>query len=189
MLRFIPRTEKAYTDVGIYKFHLYQGCDCGRGRPSFDNHGQTIVSEGNCQFCRYRSEWVNAPTKSTAWRTCLMAHKCQGALYPLVEMSRPLNEQWNDYIRVESGGEAYYEPSALVRQVTFEGQPLYTQFYAQMDFVANCNAFCWWHQWRLDNKRTWRQCAKTHKCWQDGSGWALMAPTDDTLFQEFCDQL
>ena len=189
MLRFIPRTEKAYTDTGIFKFHLYQGCDIGRGAPQIAAGGQSVLEYGNCEFCRYLQQWATSTPLTTALKNCMLAHKCQAAQYPLIEMSRPLNEQWNDYVEVEGGGEANYEPSAIIRQVTFEGQPLYTQFYAQQGFVANCNAFCWWHQWRLDNKRTWRQCAKTHKCWQDGSGWALMAPTNDTLYQEFCDQL
>lgn len=189
MLRFIARTEKAYTDVGIYKFHLYQGCDCGRGKPVFSYSGTSVQSEGNCQFCRYRSEWIGKDDKRTAWQECVMKNKCQVARYPLIEMSRPLNDQWNDVVEVPSGDEGNYEPSSLIRQVTFEAQPLYIQFYAQMNFTANCNAFCWWHEWRLANKKTWRQCAKTHKCWQDGSGWALMAPSNDTLYQEFCNQL
>ena len=189
MLRFIPRTEKAYTNVGIFKFHLYQGCDVGRGEPVIDDERTTVLAEGNCAFCRYRTDWVNASNKGAALSECIMKHKCQATQYPLIEMSRPLDSQWNDYVEVQAGVEAHYEASSLIKQVTFEGQPFYIQFYAQEDFQANCNALCWWHSWRLANKRTWRQCAKTHKCWQDGSGWALMAPTNDVLYQEFCAQL
>lgn len=189
MLRFIPKTEKAYTDVGIFKFHLYQGCDIGRGAPQIAAGGQSILEYGNCEFCRYLNEWATSGTLSSALKQCILKHKCQATQYPLIEMSRPLNDQWDEWRESAGGDQQHFEPSALIRQVTFEGQPLYIQFYAQEGYQANCNALCWWHSWRLDNKRTWRQCAKTHKCWQDGSGWALIAPTNDELYRDFCNQM
>lgn len=189
MLRFIPKTEKAYTDVGIFKFHLYQGCDVGRGAPQIAAGGQSVLEYGNCEFCRYLREWSLSDNLSSALKQCILKHKCQATQYPLIEMSRPLNDQWDEWRESAGGDQQHFEPSALIRQVTFEGQPLYIQFYAQEGYQANCNALCWWHSWRLDNKKTWRQCAKTHKCWQDGSGWALMAPTNDELYRDFCNQM
>ena len=112
--------------------------------------------------------------KSEGFHACLLKHKCQGGMFPLINMSRPLNDQWDGISEIPGGGEAYYEASSIIRQVVFEGQPLYAQFYAQNGFNAHCNAFCAFHKWRLDNKKTWRQCAKSHKCWQ---GWLGMGAT------------
>ena len=53
---------------------------------------------------------------------------------------------------------------------------------------AQCNASCWWHQWRLSKKRTWRQCGETHLCQNDGSLWVLMVPTDAALREEYLNQ-
>lgn len=189
MLRFIARTEKEVVDSGILETRIYQGCDCGRGTPEFGESGTTIINAGNCWFCRYFTTWNRLTNKSEGYHQCLAKHKCQGGLFPLINMTRPLNEQWTEEIEIPGGGEANYEASAIIRQVVFEGQPLYAQFYAQNGFNAHCNAFCAFHKWRLDNKKTWRQCARSHKCWQDGSGWALLAPVDDTLYQEFVQQL
>lgn len=189
MLRFIARTEREIIDSGLFGTRIYQGCDCGRGIPEFGEAGTTILNAGNCWFCRYFTTWNRLTNKYEGYHDCLLKHKCQGGMFPLINISRPLNEQWDEYTAIPGGGEAYYEPSSIIRQVVFEGQPLYAQFYAQQGFNAHCNAFCAFHKWRLDNKKTWRQCAKSHKCWQDGSGWALLAPADTTLYHEFVEQL
>ena len=188
MLRFYPKTEKRIIDVGVLKVVNYQACDCGRGHPVFQGDPGTHISLGNCEFCRYKTEWVNQTNEYTKFHDCMTKHKCEGALFAMIQMNTPLNSQWWDYVENPDETVGHYFPTLLLRQVTIEGQPLYVQLWLQYDHPAQCNALCFWHNWRLQKKKTWRQCGYSHKCLNDGSGWALMAPANETLLEEFAAQ-
>lgn len=188
MLRFYPRTEKVFAPGTLMPIAYYQACDVGRGQPTFGGDPVAYIEAGNCFFCRYFREWAGQSQEYNKWMECIAKHKCDEATYPLIEMSYPLNEQWNEWAENPDESEGYYFPTPLLRQVTVEGQPLYIQFHLQMNHPAKCNAFCFWHNWRLQNKKTWRQCGNSHKCLNDGSGFALMAPANETLRREFAAQ-
>jgi len=82
-----------------------------------------------------------------------------------------------------------YTPTGIYRQIKFEGMPLYVQLYKSNAQQGRCNAECWWHAWRMSNKKTWRQCGLSHVCGNDASLWVLMAPNDQELRDEFIKQL
>lgn len=188
MLRFYPKTEKVIGPGLIQFVRFYQACDCGRGTPTFGGDPVAYITLGNCEFCRYSTEWVGQNYEFQKFKECSAKHKCEMALYPMIDMSNPLNEQWAEYAENPDQSTGHYIPTPLLRQVTLEGQPLYIQFHLQFGFTAKCNAFCFWHNWRLQNKKTWRQCGYAKKCLNDGSGWALMAPGHPRLFEEFAAQ-
>ena len=188
MLRFYPKTEKEFVNGQINTVRYYQACDCGRGAPTFGGDPVAYITAGNCEFCRYKSDWMGQNQEYTKFQQCIEKRKCEGALYPMIQMGEPLNEQWNEYAENPDQSEGHYWPTPLLRQVVIEGQPLYIQFHLQINHPAQCNAFCFWHNWRLQNKKTWRQCGYSKKCLNDGSGYALMAPTNSTLRREFAAQ-
>lgn len=188
MLRFYPKTEKEFVNLNTLRVHYYQACDCGRGNPTFGGDPVAYIEAGNCEFCRYKNEWMGQSQEYMKFQTCVSKHKCEGALFPMVRMSTPLNSQWEEWAENPDQSTGHYMPTPLLRQVTIEGQPLYIQLWLQFDHPAQCNALCFWHNWRFQNKKTWRQCGYSHKCLNDGSGWALMAPANETLLEEFAAQ-
>lgn len=180
MLKFIPRSERS---SGTLK-HLYQCCDIGRGRPSWNSSGTQLVTAGSCAYCRYRSSW----SSYDSWRECSNKHHCYAGLYPFIEMARPLNDSIAEYPVDPEGEEFYWRATGIFKQIKFEGVPLYVQLYVISSDQGQCNANCWYHAWRLANKRTWRQCGETHLCQNNGSLWFLMIPTDSELCDEFLQQ-
>ena len=180
MLKFIPRSERSSGNLKL----LYQCCDIGRGRPSWDNDDTHLITDGSCAFCRYRSSW----STYDKWIECSYKHSCYGGLYPFVKMSRPINDSVQDYPIDPEGNEFHWSGTGIFKQIKFEGVPLYVQLYVISSDQGQCNANCWFHAWRLANKRTWRQCGVTHLCQNNGSLWFLMAPTNNALYEEFLQQ-
>ena len=97
------------------------------------------------------------------------------------KMMQPINDEVETDQPEPGGNTIDYYATGIFRQVIFEGAPCYIQLYVATGSTAKCNASCWWHAWRLNNKRTWRQCSTTHQCMQDGSLWVLMTPSDPIL--------
>ena len=177
MLKFIPRSERGSGDIKS----LYQCCDVGRGRPSFLDDGTIHIFDHNCAFCRYRSTWSDYQE----YKTCSLKHQCNGGLYPFIEMGNPINNSIYDYPVDPQGEEFYWRATGIFKQIKFEAVPLYVQLYVISSDQGRCNANCWYHAWRLANKRTWRQCGESHLCQNNGSLWFLMAPTDNDLYEDF----
>lgn len=180
MLKFIPRSERASGN----RKTLYQCCDVGRGRPSFIDDGTIHIFDHNCGFCRYRSTWSNYQ----GFSACSLKHHCSRGLYPFIEMDRPLNDSVAEYQADPEGNEFHWDATGIFKQIKFEGVPLYVQLYVISSDQGQCNANCWYHAWRLANKRTWRQCGETHLCQNNGSLWFLMIPTNEVLSNEFLQQ-
>lgn len=180
MLKFIPRT--AYS--GNYVRRLHVACECSPNKPKFDPQTGERTSWGACYYCLYR----NSIDTMDHWIACVNKHGCNDAQFPFIEMMSPINDEVDT--EPPAPGHTYisYSPTGVFRQVVFEGQPYYIQLYVATNSDGKCNASCWWHGWRLSNKRTWRQCARSHKCLQNGSLWVLMAPTNPILYREFLKQ-
>lgn len=180
MLKFIPRSERASGDVKT----LYQCCDVGRGRPSFIGDPTIHIFDHNCHFCRYRSSWSDFKE----FTACSLKHQCNRGLYPFILMNRPLNDSIAESPVDPQGDEFSWGATGIFKQIKFEGVPLYVQLYVISSDQGQCNANCWYHAWRLQNKRTWRQCGESHLCQNNGSLWFLMAPTNTELYEEFLQQ-
>lgn len=184
MLQFIRRTVK----VNEGRIILYQACACHRGRPIWYDGQELPFTDGNCKFCLYRSTW----TKFAEFQDCYAKHKCVMAAFPFVKMARAFNEAGTWGGEDPDEGDFSYEPTGQFKQVKFEGMPLYAQLYNITDlddiYAPRCNAYCYYHDWRMNNKKTWRQCGEAHICGNNGSLWLLMLPTDNSLFQEFSNQ-
>ena len=180
MLKFIPRSERASGDLKT----LYQCCDIGRGRPQFSNDGRIVLDNGNCIFCRYWNDWTDYNT----FVQCSLKHACYRGWYPFIKMNRPLNDSVTEYPVDPQGEEFFWRATGIFKQIKFEGVPLYVQLWVISSDQGQCNANCWYHAWRLQKKRTWRQCGETHLCQNNGSLWFLMAPTNSVLYEEFLQQ-
>lgn len=173
MLKFLSRT--VYTKNFVRQ--LYVACDTGFPKPRFDETTHQVYYQGACQFCLY----VNDFHTYDEWITCVNKHCCNESQFPFIKMMDPINDEvYNEYYN-PNGEIISYAPTGIFRQVSFEGQPYYIQLYVATNSDGKCNSSCWWHAWRLNNKRTWRQCSTTHQCQQNGSLWVLMAPDSPTL--------
>lgn len=173
MLKFLSRT--VYTKDYVRQLHVACAVPF---RPAQFNPGDGSVSlVGACYFCLYRSTWTNYDT----WLTCVNKHGCNEGRHPFCKMMQPINDEVETDQPEPGGNTIDYYATGIFRQVMFEGAPCYIQLYVATGSTAKCNASCWWHAWRLNNKRTWRQCSTTHQCMQDGSLWVLMTPSDPIL--------
>lgn len=180
MLKFIPRSERASSDLKT----LYQCCDIGHGRPTWNSKGTQPITDGNCAYCRYRGSW----TSYNDFTECSAKHACYRGWYPFIEMNRPLNDSVTEYPVDPQGEEFFWRATGIFKQIKFEGMPLYVQLWVISSDQGQCNADCWYHAWRLAKKRTWRQCGVSHLCQNNGSLWFLMAPTNTELYEEFLQQ-
>ena len=180
MLKFIPRSERASGDLKT----LYQCCDIGRGRPAWNSGSTQLITDGNCAYCRYRGSW----TSYNGYKECSAKHACSRGLYPFIEMNRPINDSIAESPVNPQGVEFSWRATGIFKQIKFEGVPLYVQLWVISSDQGQCNANCWYHAWRLQNKRTWRQCGETHLCQNNGSLWFLMAPSNSVLYEEFLQQ-
>lgn len=174
MLRFIPRRINGKLTTK----YVCQACDIGRGYPIFNDDTGEVIYPGSCEFCEFSDE---AETKED-YDVCRIKHICDKAKMPFIAMTQPI--LCPDYTL--SGD--YYNTSVF-RLVKFEGMPLYVQLAKRVVPQGQCNAHCFFHAWRMANKRTWRQCGSSHLCGNDGSFYSLMAPKYQVLREEFLQQL
>lgn len=180
-LKFLSRT---IVEKGTLT-HLWQACDWGAPGPSWIiRPGSTtpqLDSDGSCHYCYYRNEWSTQAEQAE----CQQTHKCQGATFPYIEMGPIKYQITSRALPLDGGGTFRLMRTAVFRQVKFEGQPLYIQLYSSVPSCGNCNNQCYWHAWRMANKRSWRQCGDTHACKNDGSAWILQVPFEDELYDLF----
>lgn len=177
MLKFIPRAEFETQTRKV----LWQACDIGYEAPVFPPSGGLPFNDGNCYYCRYRNTW----TVEDEFFACTKKHACNYSAYPFIRMDVPMPIDVEQEHRNPDGTYITYAAAGIFRQVKFESVPLYVQLYVATHGEAQCNAHCWYHAWRLENKKTWRQCGQTHLCQSNGSMWALMVPNDEELRNEF----
>lgn len=170
MLKFVPRTV---TGTAYFRY-LYQACKIGRPQPTFDPSTREVVHLNACLFCKYYDQVTDWST----YTKCRVSHTCNYAKFPYIAMLTPIMTNIQGYT-----------PTGIYRQIKYKGMPLYIQLFKSNEQQGQCNAGCWWHAWRMSNKRTWRQCGQTHVCGNDASLWVLMAPNNQELYDEFLEQL
>lgn len=181
MVRLLNRTEILKANYRV----LYQQAAIGRVPVYTGTFPWTPTSEYNCYYCRYVHRFANL----TDYNDCAIKHGCQGAQLPFINMNKPINDEvLGEYDNPDETVVAYHA-TGIYKQVTFEAQPHHVQLYLCNNGQARCNSACWWHAWRLANKRTVTQCGKTHLCQNDGSAWIQMSPNDPTLNAEFIQDL
>lgn len=181
MINLLQRTEIKRAESRT----LYQQAEIDRLSAPLDNFPFTPTREYNCFFCRYAKTFRNFDELEE----CFLKHQCDASSFPYIEMGRTTtNEEGDDWVNPD-GTILRYQRTGLFRQVAFEGQPHHVQLFLCFNGQANCNASCYFHAWRLKNKKTWIKCGNAKLCQNDGSMWLLMAPTNQELFEEFIAQL
>ena len=181
MIKLLQRTET----LKLASRYLFQQAEIGRLVAPYDGYPWTPTKEYNCYFCRYKQNF----RKFEDYEECVMKHACNHSIYPIIDMSRTISsEQWEEVTNPD-GTLLTYQRTGIYKQVTFEGQPHHVQLFLCNNGQANCNASCFFHAWRLRNKKTWVKCGNAKLCQNDGSMWLQMAPNDQELFDEFIQQL
>ena len=181
MIKLLQRSETEKANHRI----LWQQAEIGKGSPSFNPGTGTIISYGSCNYCRYKSSVTNRDS----FTACSEKHSCNLSQFPYIRMARPINTEVNGAYDNPDETVLTYSPTGVYKQVTFEAQPHHVQLFLCNNGQSRCNAACWWHAWRLANKRTVTQCGKSHLCQNDGSLWVQMSPSNDELYAEFLTQL
>ena len=180
MIKLLQRTETLKLSSRL----LYQQADIGRLVAPYDGYPWTPTRSYNCFFCRYKQTF----NTYADYETCVFKHACNHSMYPIIDMSRTINSESFEEITNPDGTLLTYQRTGIYKQVTFEAQPHHVQLFLCNNGQCQCNAACWFHAWRLANKRTWRQCGASKLCQNDGSMWIQMAPLDQELFDEFLQQ-
>lgn len=138
-----------------------------------------------CDLC-----YFNHPFES--WRdfaNCAEKNRCGLTCYPWIAMFDSRNGELSGTWGTEELGFTSYQDSRIYKQVMVEGQPNHVRLIAADSDGALCNALCYFHAWRLKNKKTWRQCGKTHGCGNNGSAYDLCIPVRAVLKEEFLNNL
>lgn len=181
MIKLLQRTETEKSAARI----LWQQADIGREltRPITYPWAPTVID--SCYFCRYRQTFAD----NAALNECITKHACYGTKYPYIQMSRVIDSSLTQQYENPDGSDLWYQATSIFKQVTFEAQPHHITLMLCNNGQAQCNAHCWFHGWRLANKRTVTQCGKAHLCQNDGSLWTQLAPTNQILYDEFKERL
>ena len=181
MIKLLQRTETLKSASRI----LFQQADIGRDSFHVGSWPWTPTTNDNCYYCRYHQTFQ----AETDFMTCMRKHCCDYARFPFIEMGIPINSQVYGEWDNPDGSYLTYQRTGIYKQVQFEAMSHHIQLYLCNNGQARCNASCWWHAWRLANKRTVTQCGGSHLCQNDGSMWVQMVPTNATLRQELIQQL
>ena len=181
MIKLLQRTETEKLTIR----RLWQQADIGRVLDYTKPWPHTPIDHDSCYYCRYKQTFANL----AAFEECARLHGCYLSEYPFIDMSNVLSGIQDEAFENPDGTTGDYQRTGIYKQVKFEAQPHHVQLILCNNGQAMCNANCWYHAWRLKNKRTVRQCGESHLCQNDGSLWAHMAPDDDTLREEFINQL
>lgn len=180
MIKLLQRTE---TEKSTER-RLYQQADIGKRSGVVLSFPFYPTAEYNCYYCRYKKNFLT----QQAFDDCMNQHMCNYARLPFILKTTPIISEIAGEYENPDGTYLDYHATGIYKQVTFEAQPNHVQLFLCDNGQAQCNASCWWHQWRLSKKRTWRQCGETHLCQNDGSLWVLMVPTDAALREEYLNQ-
>lgn len=181
MIKLLQRTETLKLSIR----YLYQQAEIGRLVAPFDGYPWTPTRKYNCYFCRYKQTF----RKFEDNEECGLKHACNHSMYPIIQMTSTVNSEEAEERTNPDGSLLTYQHTGIYKQITFEGQPHHVQLYLCNNGQANCNASCFFHAWRLRNKKSWVKCGNAKLCQNDGSMWLLMAPNDQELFEEFIQQL
>lgn len=181
MIKLLQRTE---TEKRVTRV-LFQQAEIGRLVAPVNGYPWTPTREYNCYFCRYKQTFKTFDD----WIECVEKHACNGSAYPVIYMTRALTNEVDFEETNPDGTLLTYQHTGIYKQVTFEGQPHHVQLFLCNNGQANCNASCYFHAWRMKNKKSWVKCGNAKLCQNDGSMWQLMAPTEQELFDEFIQQL
>ena len=181
MIRLLQRTETERVAIR----RLWQQADIGTILRYWDPFPKTPDDTESCYYCRYKQTFRDL----AAFNECQNKHGCYATNYPFIDMSNVLSGIEDTVFENPDGTDGDYQRSGLYKQVKFEAQPHHVQLVLCNNGQAMCNANCWYHAWRLKNKRTARQCGEAHLCQNDGSLWALCAPADKKLREKFIQQL
>lgn len=180
-IKLLQRTE---TEKTSYR-RLWQQADISRELDVDQPWPHEPLDHESCYYCRYKQTFANL----AAFNECAKKHSCGGSHYPFIDMSFVLSGIEDEQFDNPDSSIGWYTKTGIYRQIKFEAQPHHAQLILCTNGQAMCNANCWYHAWRLKNKRTVRQCGESHLCQNDGSLWAQMAPADDTLRDEFLQNL
>ena len=181
MIKLLQRTEILKRSIR----YLFQQAEIGRLAAPFDGYPWTPTREYNCFFCRYKQTFKTFED----YEDCVLKHACNFSAYPIIDMNKTISYEEATEVTNPDGTLLTYQHTGIYKQVTFEGQPHHVQLFLCNNGQANCNASCFWHAWRLKNKKSWVKCGNAKLCQNDGSMWLQMAPIDYELFEEFIQQL
>ena len=181
MIKLLQRTEVRKYATRI----LFQQADIGRTYNYAAAYPHTPAATESCHYCRYAHTFTNLQD----FNDCAQKHACEYGVLPFIDMNGEVSVEVDGEWQNPDGTYLTYQKTGIFKQVQFEGQPHHVELYLCNNGQARCNASCWWHAWRLANKRTVTQCGGSHLCQNDGSMWVQKAPTDPTLFNEFIEQL
>lgn len=170
MLTFLPRLIKL---TGEYNY-IGQQIDLANN-----------ADYANCEYCIYRNTWHDANNRDK----CRLKHQCANYEQPFVKMQAL--HFWDSLVRFYPPGsnEPMYHQSRSTRTVTIKGWTVYLILVACVDPSAQCNANCWYHDARLQDKLPVSKCAHSHKCSRAGSFWDLLVPLDSTLRAQMFNEL
>lgn len=139
----------------------------------------------NCEYCIYRDDWETTMERYD----CVYKHGCSFYMAPFVAMTNLHNADITSKFYPPESNTFMYRPTWTTRQITLKGWPLYLNLIMCNDITAHCNANCWYHDARLQDKLTVPRCAHSHKCSRAGSFWDLFVPAYSDIRQQFYDEL
>ena len=170
MLTFLPRLVRLPNTTTIWG----QQINLANGGP---------VS--NCEYCIYRDDWTTDQERYV----CAFKRGCSFYYKPFVTMINLHNADIISKFYPEGSNKFLYRDTWVTRQVTLKGWPLFVNLVTCADPNAQCNAYCWYHDARLQDHLTVPKCAHSHKCSRAGSFWDLFVPAFADLRQQFFEEL
>ena len=170
MLKFLPRLVR----YGISNPQYMQQVSVGYRA---DNH--------NCDYCYYKRTWGEDYTK---W-TCAAQHVCSQFKNPYILMQALHHDEIISRYKPDGSGGLLYTYTRITRQVNIKGWPLYLILVGCDDTTPQCNAYCYYHSIRMQNKQTVAQCAHSHGCSRSGSFFDLLVPKNADLLNQFWNEL
>ena len=139
----------------------------------------------NCDYCLYKNKW----TEDFTAEECATKYGCDWYKQPYINVTPLHNEEIESTYKPNNEGVLLYNKTRVTRAIRVKGWPLYLQLIGCDDSDAQCNARCWYHQERLNNKVTVSTCAHSHGCSRSGSFFDLLVPSNLDLRQQFFDEL
>lgn len=138
-----------------------------------------------CDYCYYHYDWTEDFTK----QDCEAKHHCQVYTQPFIFVSPLHYEEISTQMRPDAPTLKLYQWTRVTRQVKVKGWPMYVQLFGCDNSQPQCNAMCFYHNQRMQNKQTVAQCAHSHGCSRSGSFFDLLIPSDSNLEHQFFQEL